>query len=54
MNGVFTIGSGVLAVVRTSDGRNLRRPPGLLAHMVTIPFKGLQIVTHIHTRRIEE
>ena len=66
MNGVVTIASGVLAVVRTFDsrefwpgvgsfdGRKLRWSPRLPTHMVIIPFMGLQIMTHIHTRRIKD
>jgi len=60
------LGSGVLAKVGTSDsqkfqpnvgstdGQNLRQPPGPLTPKLTIPFMGLQITTHIQTREIEE
>ena len=66
MNGVGTLGSGVLAEVgtfdsrefwpgiRSSDGQNHRRSPGPPTPKVTIPFMGLQIAAHIHTREIEE
>jgi len=44
MNGVVTLGSGVLAIVGTSGP----------TPKVTIPFMGLQIMTYIHTSEIDE